>query len=1452
MQVAFNLFYRGVGIRRPQQLLSPIAIAESSLTLPRNSILHYTERDANQTKLTDQMTIFGPYQKRIVVDHIAELIDPVTKPSRNSTQIQVLARDFHQKNKKFRYGIDSHKTTNDPTTLVVFNYSFLDDLYRYVKMPMTDYWRWLNVQKTMWATIEEVCKVSDREHFVMVDLPLILPSFTSLNRFAGQTDLQFYKNFDTPEKLFVMEIWKWLSEENKNNSVLAKISDNNLFKVNFIFRDHGKLSVLNLGYLQAWLSNSTVVNKDAGSLKLNNLQLQKFFLKFSIQMKMLSETPEEEPPTESPIEQEETAEDDEDRPTPNSVFYAGFANPAYGNKPLKPTSGVQTPAQTPQEPEEEPEQLFNLQDELANIDEDLKTLDLMEKKSKMTDIVSVRADDSVKGEVVVPEGMVVRDTLEEEVYKPRDFEEALIAQIDDLAEYGLMSAAEYRATIKQIQTLKQLPDPYGIETTIGEACVVKPEDLALTEQDKQLKGNDVIMDPSMISSVIKSYDKKYAATVLPKDVLRCVVSTQKAGFVILSHTVETESSITGEYEYHVIKVKPIDGAASTLRFKLPKVNDEGIFEAGNTKYVMRKQRTDLPIRKIKPTVVGLSSYYGKTFVSRSTKKANDPISWIARQVIVRGMSGESDTITSVSPADVYDNQFKAPHIYSALSGHFKAFTCKDIKFVFDHRERHLLYSSIGLSDASAQKAQMQSSEKNGMVTVGVTADNKLVFVDTKGNFHVSENNQLKLLGTIYTLTDTKEADAPINFAELKVFSKTIPIGVVLAYLLGFDNLLKFLRVEYRTVEPRKVKNLRDDEWVLAFKDIQYIFSRRDEKATLILAGFLQFEKSIKNYFQEAFNNKNVYLNILDSQSISVVYLRELELMDQLFVDPITAEILEYMKEPQTFRGLVVRSAEMLMDHNHKNQTDLTEMRIRGYERFAGAVYKEMVVSIRSYKARNIRGKSQMEMNPYAVWRNVMDDQSKKMVEEINPIQNVKEKESVTFAGEGGRSKDSMNKASRVYDETDMGTISEATVDSSDVGINTYLSANPNLINLRGVTKPIESETNNYSSLISTSALLSPGAMNDDIKRVGFISIQHGHTVATDGYHQAYVRTGYETLLAQRTGEMFAYSATDNGKVISKNEHGILVEYVTGEKRGVNIGRRFGKAEGSVYPHTIVSPMEVGQTFEKGDVIAYNTGFFEPDMLDPKRVVWKTSMSVKTALYESSQTHEDSCSVSKKTSERMSAKTTKVKSMLVDFNQQIHRMVAVGTQVEPETVLCILEDEATAGTDMFDEETLDTLKRLSNKAPKSKYKGVVERIEVYYHGEKEDMSPSLRKLANDSDKLFGEISKSVGKKAVTGSVDSEYRVEGTPLGIDQAEIKIYITVTNRALTGDKGVFGNQMKSVIGEVIDYPMTTESGEDIEAVFGYKGIFKRIVHSPAIIGTTTTLLKVLAKRAVSVYRGK
>ena len=49
----------------------------------------------------------------------------------------------------------------------------------------------------------------------------------------------------------------------------------------------------------------------------------------------------------------------------------------------------------------------------------------------------------------------------------------------------------------------------------------------------------------------------------------------------------------------------------------------------------------------------------------------------------------------------------------------------------------------------------------------------------------------------------------------------------------------------------------------------------------------------------------------------------------------------------------------------------------------------------------------------------------------------------------------------------------------------------------------------------------------------------------------------------------------------------------------------------------------------------------------------------------------------------------------------------------------------------------------------------------------------------------------------------------------------------------------MKTVFSEVLDTEMRTESGQEIDAVFGATSISARIVESPFIIGTTTVVIK-------------
>lgn len=273
-------------------------------------------------------------------------------------------------------------------------------------------------------------------------------------------------------------------------------------------------------------------------------------------------------------------------------------------------------------------------------------------------------------------------------------------------------------------------------------------------------------------------------------------------------------------------------------------------------------------------------------------------------------------------------------------------------------------------------------------------------------------------------------------------------------------------------------------------------------------------------------------------------------------------------------------------------------------------------------------------------------------------------------------------------------------------------------------------------------------------------------------------------MAHRTGDLFATTAKQDGKVVSKGKTGIVVEYKDGTKKGIATGRRFGVAAGGLtIPHGVVCDLEEGSSFKEGDIISYNQGYFERDFLNPKQVVWKVGVTVKTVLWESNQTLEDASSISQALAKKLSTKTTKVKTVVVNFDQVVRNIVKAGDAVEPESILCTIEDAITSNSNLFDEESLNTLRLLSNQTPTSKVRGVIDKVEVFYHGMMQDMSDSLKDLCLASDKELSSRNKAVGRPAVTGSVTSDLRIDGVPLGLDCVAIRIYITSDVVAGVGD---------------------------------------------------------------------
>jgi len=471
-----------------------------------------------------------------------------------------------------------------------------------------------------------------------------------------------------------------------------------------------------------------------------------------------------------------------------------------------------------------------------------------------------------------------------------------------------------------------------------------------------------------------------------------------------------------------------------------------------------------------------------------------------------------------------------------------------------------------------------------------------------------------------------------------------------------------------------------------------------------------------------------------------------------------------------------------------------------------------------------------------------------LVDDLNPIAALKQVEDVTYLGNGGRSKETMNENAREFNQSEVGIISEAVKDSGDVGISVFMSANPQLDNVRGVNLNKRKKPG-PSNIFSTSAMLAPVTDKDDGKRTNFVSIQNSHTIPMNKMRVPAVRTGYEAILPYRVDAKYCVMAKEDGKVMKVDDRSIEVMFKSGKRQKINLGSWHGKEEAGVsYKHTVITDLKKGNTFKRGNTITYDKAFFEPDIFDKTRVIFKTGSLFRISLVEVPETYEDSTSLSKKSSKDFATNIIKSKSFVLKNESGVYNMVKVGDKVEPNDPLFTITDiDMGENEKQFDDKSLAILQNIKNKNPKAKLRGTIDHIRVFYNCELKEMSPSLRKLAKLSDAM---LAKEQMKDGMTGRVNNSYSIKGRPLIEDEVEVKIYISTNVEMSTGDKGVVSNQLKSTIGEIYDYDVkTADDGIDVDGMFSTRSIAARIVTSASIVGTTTTLLRKVSEGAVNMY---
>lgn len=1306
---------------------------------------------------------------QILVEHVIELSSKEGSPIRTVENPTVLGNRYKANYRRIRPMRDLLVSNRDDRTVLIENYSLLNQLYRYRPTPFTRIHKFNNLIHTFVAQVNRIAEYTERQQFVELRLPQVVPArpqFVAAAKSMTRTTMTFFPNDDA---LFLLELWKWLGKY-RETSILNGLSEKAVKQLNFVVVENGSFTTFNLGRLEGWRK----IQKADGSYSAGILpeQLQLRFAKFLEAMFIVR------------------------------------------------TAGAKTIVEAqidPAQPDAEPQVTAVVQEgqELAEIQQmELEAEQIKDTPDAIIPILADEPDAPVEPRPDSPELAHVQPMLD---------------TTQELRAAGLLSSAEERRLLHLSTSYQRIPNPRG-PGTLEDLLRIDPE-VITAPLTHEIADIPLVVDKSMLKTTLNDFDSRYIEQVMHADIANMLMQSQQVGVAITGYNIERVTDAGNDYEIHTVRLTPASGTPSTFRFRIPVIQPDGTFVANSVTLRLRKQRGDVPIRKVSPTRVALTTYYSKLFVNRSERKVDDYGTWLANQLMLAIQL--DDKVQNVSYGRVFKHTEVQPRHFSIMARRFKEFELAGYKFSFDiadWRKR--------LGDEAVAEYQKQ----NELPCAYFGSD--LVIMTESGTIYQA-GNASETVTTIEELLGLDYSKAPVDVVDLTFMGKNIPMGIALGYFYGVSRLLRMLKAQYRVIARGTKADLQPDEWMVKFADVALIFSRHDRLASLVFSGFGAFEKSVSLYQLDEFNRPEVYGAVLDRQGLGGRYARELDNMKALFVDPISKEILQRMGEPVEFPALLMRATTLLLNDYHPEEVDGRYRREKGYERIAGHVYSQLVKGLRNYKSRPVTARAQVDIAPNVVWNEIQSDPSVTIVEESNPIHNCKETENLTFGGTGGRSSRSLVRSTRSYHPNDLGIVSEATVDSSDVAVTTFLSANPRLSTLRGEHEEGPVDFGQLTQILSTSSLISPASTRDDPKRANFISIQQSHVVAAVGYEPCPLRTGYEQVLAHRVNGIFAVVADAPGVVDEITDTAIVIAFDDPEKPKLRaeLGRYYGIVTGTTVPHDIITDLSIGQRVEKDHVICWNSGFFDRDLLQPTQVVWKAGVMVRTVLMETPDTLEDSCAISEQLSKRLKMNTTEVREITLNFKQEVRNLVEIGQPVDADSILCNIIDTLSSGEGSLDSEIVDTLSMLARTSPRAKSDGVVGRIVVTYNGDPDDMTPSLREIVEEADRRRAKRTRRLKKGVVTGQMRD--------LEIDTVKIQVYIDADLGAADGDKAVFGNQMKSVIGRVIVGKNETESGAPIDAIFSYSSTNNRIVRSPDIIGTTCVLVRLATERAVKRYRG-
>lgn len=1080
--VQFTRFYTQHGIRNIGQLLTLRQNDITTFALPLNSALHFAVRDTGEIGLTEEDELLVNAGQRILTDYRFTYAhsDPIGAPLKLQRLPLKEIKKFLGKNKRFKFVNHSKAWIDVPAVPFIINYNSIDTTYRYRQRDGVDYWRRVNFYKTVIAGVNEELKRGLRNQFIYLDIPDVLPGINRLEEAEAQMiknvdkelplDRRIRNVFNTDGLFVVLSFWLWAGEH-PELSIFGDIPEDKLDRVNFITSLDGRYSVLNLGTFKKWIR--TPENQNGA---MNHRRAQRALLRHFMALQQIRSVNDD-----TVIVDEESALDasTQERVLGIRIDEGKLVDLVDGDREF--TSGKP----------DQPILDVNLdtaklpKGKTVNVDAKSKVVDLGDPLKGGNDAEDFLFDQMDKDlqQLTATAAQVEADNLidSEAVYKEytapiKEPTTKIIDLSNDLASKGLLSSAEIRRLHNLANRYKELKSPFDDNQSLEEYMEINQESLKIVPEEAPLTKKEIkgVLDKSMLDYSIRDFKSRYINEVMGKDLVNAVMHIQNAGIAVTDINLTRTDEYHGSYQTLSVQLTPVIGKPSTVKFKIPVIDEDGIFMANGVRYKMKTQRIDAPIRKVSEDEVALTSYMSKMFVRRTDRAAFNYGRWLVNTINLMSVDSKSG-LKDVSQNNVFDPTKKLPLTYSTLARDYSSFTYADVVFHFDYNKLESNFSPDILSAIDRRKyipiaARMTEVEQQ-VIVMGM--DDQVSVIDLK-------NKSIRKVGRFSELLGINPQEEPVSYAEVSVLGYKIPIVYLLGYQIGFGNLLKTTKVKYRREKRGRGGAIGDTEFGVYFEDEILVFDRNDPIACLVFGGLNRLKSTIRKSSVYSLDKQDGYSVLMKALGIPLGHLKQYSNIFDIWVDHITRDLLIEMKEPTDLVLLFLSAVDKLKTDYYTDPNGVNESVLRGYQRMVGMVYGSLYKAARAYTANPVSKNAQIAINPNEVWFAITQDQTVAPIEESNPVHAIKENEVVVFRGAGGRGADTMMAKHRRFVRDSVGIISEANVDNGQVGTIAYLTADPNITSLRGTTEQVEDLKNIPKTKVqSTAMLLSPGSDTDD-------------------------------------------------------------------------------------------------------------------------------------------------------------------------------------------------------------------------------------------------------------------------------------------------------------------------------------------------------------------------------------